>query len=207
MNKFTKEFFILIKDDCLRLLNDNIEWKPETICKMPYGQPIAHALFVDNRFSSADIMLMVKEFKAIYPKSIFKGNLYICIPDDYSIIETTAIKDFLLMTKYTNRVSILYYSQCIGIKYEITEYIAITATKRCITLNNIINQGVLKEIEFLSWQDGKENIQKVLINWGNKPIYLCDPNHLLEDYVSFGIDKMDITEDIFIKAKKFRKNQ
>lgn len=44
------------------------------------------------------------------------------------------------------------------------------------------------------WQDAKVQIGEVLNHWEELPVYLCDPNHLLNTCVCFG-KKVEVTEE------------
>lgn len=195
-----KTLYLLVKEESLQIMDGNdTEWKSAFPQKIPYGMPLVHTLYEtegtsDNRF------LAIKEFKKVCPQYILRRNVYACIPDDYSAIEKKALEDFIYLSCRSWRVTLFSYSMCVGIQTDLMDYIAVTASKRYITLCRY-DQGAIAEREYILWK-GEEQIIQFLQKWDKLPIYVCDPNLLLEGQKWLHAKNITVTEDIFEKVAK-----
>lgn len=183
-----KNLFLLVTEDAFTILNkDNeVQWNPHKEDKAPYALPIVHFLY--SKFNLSDGF---KEFKTFCKKKIFKMRFYIIIPDDYTFIERRALEDFIYRSNVSSSIYVLPYSLSIFIVKNIINYISITATKRCISLNKIVG-GKILDTQYVSWLDSMEQIEKMLAQWEQLPVYICDPNELLNGYEQFCKEKVYI---------------
>ena len=170
---------------------------------VPYVS-VFQSVFNDLNFNVKKFQCFIREK---FPRSFFKRNAFVAIPDDSIVSDQRCVTDFFVSCGCINEAYLIRVGMSLSktVTSDTEPYCALTKSARTVTLSMVIDGGFIDQMFLDKEHDDLGQIKALINSWNDRfkilrkiPVFLYGEN--IEAYSPLGTT---VTNDVLLDNMKY----